>query len=61
MNKERDLAAVAEFVRALEAKGPHYKMTLDELMEFARLMPKMPEDWTSADDIREMRGPLPFA
>jgi hypothetical protein len=56
---EQDLTAVTEFVRTLDARGPDYKMTADELVEFSRLMPKMPAGWTSADDIRELRGPLP--
>jgi hypothetical protein len=56
---EQDLTAVTEFVRTLDARGPDYKMTPDEFVEFSRLMPKMPAGWTSADDIRELRGPLP--
>jgi hypothetical protein len=56
---EQDLTALAEFIHALDARGPDYKMTPDELVEFSRLMPKMPAGWTSADDIRALRGPLP--
>ena len=56
---ERDYSALGEFIAQLEARGPDYKMTPDELVEFSRLMPKMPPGWSSADDIREFRGPLP--
>jgi len=56
---ERDQAAVAEVLRDLQALPPGHKLSPDELMSFIRRLPKMPEGWTSADYIRELRGPLP--
>jgi hypothetical protein len=49
----------AEVLRDLKARPRGKKLTPDELMAFIRRMPGMPEGWTSADDIRELRGPLP--
>lgn len=49
----------AELLRDLEALPPDHKFTPEEFLAFVRRMPKMPEGWSSADDIREMRGPLP--
>jgi hypothetical protein len=48
-----------ELLKELEALPPDYMLTPEEFLSFTRRMPKMPEGWTSADDIREMRGPLP--
>jgi hypothetical protein len=52
---------VAEILRDLEARPPGKPLTGDELMSFIRRLPKLdlPDDWTSADDIRDFRGPLP--
>jgi len=55
----RDQEAVREVLRDLEARPAGQKLTWDELIGFIRRLPKMPEGWTSADDIRELRGPLP--
>ncbi|HEX6085928.1 MAG TPA: hypothetical protein VF266_15455 [Thermoanaerobaculia bacterium] len=51
----------AEIQRDLDALPPGHKLTGEELMSFIRRLPKLdlPENWTSADDIRELRGPLP--
>jgi hypothetical protein len=49
----------AEVLRDLRALPEGHQLTGDELMAFIRRMPKMPEGWTSADYIREFRGPLP--
>ena len=49
----------AEVLREHEAHPPGYKMTPDELMAIIRKMPGLPEGWSSADYIRELRGPLP--
>lgn len=54
--RERKAAAVLRDLRALP---PGHKLTGEELMSFISRMPGMPEGWTSADDIREFRGPLP--
>jgi hypothetical protein len=48
-----------ELLKELEALPAGYMLTPEELMSVIRRMPKMPEGWTSADYIREMRGPLP--
>jgi hypothetical protein len=50
---------VAEVLRDLKARPPGKKLTPEELMSFISRMPGMPEGWTSADYIREFRGPLP--
>ena len=48
-----------EVLRELESRPAGKKLTGDELMALVRKMPGMPEGWTSADYIRELRGPLP--
>lgn len=55
---ERDQEVVRDILRDLEARQPG-QMTWDEAMSYIRRMPKMPAGWTSADIIREYRGPLP--
>ena len=55
---ERERKA-AEVLRELESHPPGYKMTPGELMAIIRKMPGLPEGWSSADDIRDLRGPLP--
>jgi hypothetical protein len=54
---ERERKA-AEVLRDLRALPPGHTLTPEELMSFIRRMPGMPEGWTSADYIREFRGPL---
>ena len=51
----------AELLRDLRALPPGHQLKGEELMSFIRRLPKLdlPDDWTSADDIREFRGPLP--
>lgn len=54
--------ALREVMRELEALPPGKKLTSEEWLALAQKLPKlgnMPEGWTSADDIREFRGPLP--
>ena len=54
--------ALREVMRELEALPPEKKLTGEEWLALAQKLPKlgnMPEGWTSADDIREFRGPLP--
>jgi hypothetical protein len=48
-----------EVLRELRARPQGKKLTGDELMALISKMPGMPEGWTSADDIRDLRGPLP--
>ena len=53
--------ALKELLRDLEALPPGHKMSGEEWLSYVRRLPKpdLPEGWTSADDIRELRGPLP--
>ncbi|MDQ3281865.1 MAG: hypothetical protein M3Q69_10690 [Acidobacteriota bacterium] len=53
-----DLSAVRELLDRLNAKGPGYVMTMDEVREYVRRMPKMPPGWSSAEDVRDFRGPI---
>jgi hypothetical protein len=57
---ERERQA-ADLLRDLQALPPGHKLKGGELMSFIRRLPKLdlPENWTSADDIRDLRGPLP--
>lgn len=54
---ERDPEVVRDILRDIEAR-PAGEMTWAEVMSYIRRMPKMPAGWTSADIIREYRGPL---
>jgi hypothetical protein len=51
--------AVQELIRDLKALPKGTVLTMDEVAAFARRMPGRPSNWTSADVIREARGPLP--
>lgn len=57
-DKERENAdqLLAE-LRAL----PSGSLSGEKLLSYVRRLPKpdLPEGWTSADDIRQLRGPLP--
>ena len=55
---ERDRKA-AEVLRELEALPPGQTLTRQELVALLRRMPGLPEGWSSAEYIRELRGPLP--
>lgn len=59
IEEETALTALEESVRQLAARPEGQMLTPEEFMELVRRMPKMPAGWTSADDIRELRGPLP--
>lgn len=51
-----------EVLAELEALPPDRKLSDEEWLALAKRLPKLgdlPEGWTSADDIREFRGPLP--
>jgi hypothetical protein len=53
---------IAEVLAELQALPPDKKFSAEEWRALTRRIPKlgnMPEGWTSADDIREFRGPLP--
>lgn len=58
---EKDEEVQREVLRELEALPPGYQMSGEEWLSYIRRLPKLnlPEGWTSADDIREFRGPLP--
>jgi hypothetical protein len=51
--------AVDQVLRELHALPPGAKLTNEEVIAFVRRLPQRPSDWTSADVIRELRGPLP--
>ncbi len=56
----RDQEAVEQVHRELQALPSGTTLSWDEVMSYVRRIGiKMPEGWTSADDIRELRGPLP--
>ena len=55
---ERNQDVVKEILHDLESRPPG-PMNWEEMMSYIRRMPKMPAGWTSADIIREYRGPLP--
>lgn len=58
---ERD-QVIREVLAELQALPPDRKLSGEEWSAIAKKLPKlgnMPEGWTSADDIREFRGPLP--
>jgi len=53
--------SLQEIIAELEAMPPN-SLRGEALLAMAKRIPKlgnMPEGWTSADDIREFRGPLP--
>jgi hypothetical protein len=56
---EEEREKLRDLQRELEALPPGHMLTADEFVYFVSKMPKMPEGWSSADDIREFRGPLP--
>ncbi|HYC93835.1 MAG TPA: hypothetical protein VEO54_31830 [Thermoanaerobaculia bacterium] len=55
---ERDRIA-AEVLEELNVRPPGQKLTREELVALLRRMPPMPPGWSSAEYIRELRGPLP--
>ena len=55
-----DHETAAQVRRELEARPAGTPLTWEEAMSHVRCMGiKMPDGWTSADVIREYRGPLP--
>ncbi len=53
---------IREVLAELQALPPDRKLSGEEWLALAKRLPKLgnlPEGWTSADDIREFRGPLP--
>ncbi len=51
--------AVRQVLRELQALPPGTTLTHEEVIAYVRRLPRRPNDWTSADVIRELRGPLP--
>lgn len=51
--------AVEAVLRDLQALPKGTLLTMEEVVAFTRRLPRRPSDWTSADVIRESRGPLP--
>lgn len=57
---EQEESASAPILRELKALPEGYKLSFEELMSYVRRMPKpKPGGPTSAEIIRELRGPLP--
>ena len=58
---DKDEEVVQEVLGELEALPAGHQMSGDEWLSFIQRLPKLnlPDGWTSADDIREFRGPLP--
>jgi len=48
-----------ELLRELDAIPAGTMLTDEQILAFTRRMPPLPADFTSADVIREARGPLP--
>ncbi|HEX8408674.1 MAG TPA: hypothetical protein VF883_07415 [Thermoanaerobaculia bacterium] len=57
---ERELEPVEDVLAEIRAI-PSNSLSGDEWLAYLRRLPKpdLPQGWTSADDIRELRGPLP--
>lgn len=55
----RDQEAVEQVRRELAALPPGTKLSNEELIALIDRLPRRPSSWTSADVIREHRGPLP--
>jgi hypothetical protein len=53
--------AVRSVLRDLQALPKGTTLTLEEVAAFVHRLPGRPANWTSADVIREARGPLPEA
>jgi hypothetical protein len=58
-NEEEKGAAFERVVAELRARQKAGPMTADEWLAFIRQLPPSNDDWSSADIIRELRGPLP--
>lgn len=53
---------IREVLAELEAMPPGTTLSGEEWWTIMKRLPKlgtMPEGWSSADDVRELRGPLP--
>ena len=57
--QEREAAVMKDILAALRAMPEGHKLTPEEMLSIFGRMPQMPDGWTSADYIRELRGPLP--
>jgi hypothetical protein len=55
----QDEEAIESVRRELAALPPGTKLSNEELFALLDRLPRRPSDWTSADVIREHRGPLP--
>lgn len=56
---ERDQEAVREVLAELRALPPDAKLSREQILAYLERMPPRSNDFTSADVIRELRGPLP--
>ena len=51
--------AVRQVLAELRALPRDARLTRDQILSYLERMPPRPDDFTSADDIRQLRGPLP--
>ena len=59
---EKDQESVEQVLAELRAIPSGKKLSSEEWLALVQKLPKLgdlPEGWSSADDIREFRGPLP--
>ncbi len=56
---ERSVEAVREVLAELRALPSEAKLSREQILAYLERMPSRGNDFTSADVIRELRGPLP--
>ena len=56
---QRDQQAVEAVLADLRALPPDATLSREQILAYLERMPPRPNDFTSADVIRELRGPLP--
>jgi hypothetical protein len=56
---ERSQEGVREVLAELRALSPDAKLNREQILAYLDRMPPRSSDFTSADVIRELRGPLP--
>jgi hypothetical protein len=59
LEKAEREAIAEQILKDLRARPEGKPLTGEELISFVSRMPGMPEGWSSAESIRELRGPLP--
>jgi len=59
MSEEEKEAIIRQLHAELRARPAGQPLTREELRSFLERMPDLTEGWSSAEYIRELRGPLP--